>query len=304
MEETEIFPLTAVTCSGFAPARSRGDSFKVSVSFGLRRCIFSLRHCFFSLCFITGWAPWQHTQHSVCPTYTQTHWVLRSSKRPKEPRIPHRILVGWKSWHLQDNGCIVFCPSLNTPRSVSTKHSLAWSCFYQCCCKMKKLCAQTSPNRLIFFQKLAEFISKWLISGLFLKLHYYWKTLCLGQTQIFSRSFCAVTVWFLWQCFFPQHLGGLLSSAAAGCARWMGLPSSSSRGSVTFSHSVWSRCSVFGLDGNPQFVHIFRDAICACCFALGHLFSSSESICSECWCSSLEEAVGLHLVLDQGWWKL
>lgn len=36
MEATEIFALTAVTCSGFAPIRNRGDNCKVSVSFCLK----------------------------------------------------------------------------------------------------------------------------------------------------------------------------------------------------------------------------------------------------------------------------
>lgn len=99
------------------------------------------------------------------PLCTQTHLVLRSSKRPKE----------WSNglWFLTESlqaenpqisvimeADFFFCLSLNTSRSVSTKmlkHSLAWSHLYheiaQCCCKMKKLCAQTSPKRLGFFSE-------------------------------------------------------------------------------------------------------------------------------------------------------
>lgn len=48
VEATEIFALTAVTCSSFASAQNCGDNCKVSVSFHLKRCIFSLGGTAFS----------------------------------------------------------------------------------------------------------------------------------------------------------------------------------------------------------------------------------------------------------------
>lgn len=123
-------------------------------------------------------------------------------------------------------------------------------------------------------------------------------------TDIFQKFLCSNCLFFMAVIFFPSVWEARLCRVAAACARWMGLPSLNSCGFVTFSRAMLSRCTMFWLDGNPKFVHICRDAICACCFALGHLFSSSKSICSKCWCCSFKEAVGLHLALDQGWWKL
>lgn len=150
--------------------------------------------------------------------------------------------------------------------------------------------------------------SKWLISGLFLNLHCYWKklkTVPWPDSQIFSQKFlCSNSLIFMAVIFSPAFGRSPHRSVAAACVRWMGLPSLNPCGFVTFSHTMVSRCTVFWLDGSPKFVHICRAAICACCFALGHLFSSCNSICSKRWCCSLKEAVGLHLALDQGWWKL
>lgn len=77
-----------------------------------------------------------------------------------------------------------------------------------------------------------------------------------------------------------------------------------------WTRAVWwpspARCQaaaqVFWLDGNPEFVHSGRDAICACCLALGHLLGSARSICCKCWCCSLKRLRGFiwHLLRDDG----
>lgn len=203
MEATEIFALTAVTCSSFASAQNCGDNCKVSVSFRLKRCIFSFRGTAFphhgfiadrgsalgrclpaylqhsAQCLLLAWfavhwgllkqdlsyfhvavqtEPLGSTPNTACPA---VHTGSLGGKEQQKARgvmacdssqHPCRLKILKSLWWWMQ----ICCLSLNRVRSVSTKmlkHSLAWSHFYhgiaQCCCEMKKLCAQTSPNRLI-----------------------------------------------------------------------------------------------------------------------------------------------------------